>query len=171
MGILKNIIPSNVLSALRTYIRNYVDSNLPQDKAYCVFSDYTTNTTTNFSTESYVPVSFTLSDIIKSSQFSGNSNVITYTTGDNINVIINVVISGYNVTSVSNIVGFVIYKNGDAIPSSIVTDIILDSGSSVSFMCGVELSRNDTIQIYAQAFGDSFNFELENINISITQVS
>jgi hypothetical protein len=169
--ILKNVVPQDVMAAIEDYVSNAIAANLPQDKAYCVFSDYTTNITTNFSTGSYVPVSFTLSDIIKSSQFSGNSNVITYTTGDNINVIINVVISGYNVTSVSNIVGFVVYKNGAAIPSSIVTDIILDSGSSVSFMCGVELMRSDTIQIYAKAFGDSFNFELENINISITQVS
>jgi len=169
--ILKNVVPQDVMSAIEDYVFNAIAANLPQDKAYCVFSDYTTNATTSFSTESYVPVLFTLSDIIKSSQFSGNSNVITYTTGNNINVIINVVISGYNVTSVSNIVGFVVYKKGVAIPSSIVTDVILDSGSSVSFMCGAELSPNDTIQIYAKAFGDSFDFELENINISITQVS
>jgi hypothetical protein len=169
--ILKNVVPQDVMSAIEDYVSNAVIANLPQAKAYCVFSDYTTNTTTSCTTGSYVPVLFTLSDIIKSSQFSGNSNVITYTTGNNINVIINVVISGYDITSVSNIVGFVIYKNNVAIPSSIVTDTILDSGSSVSFMCGVELRRNDTIRIYAQAFGDSFNFELENINISITQVS
>ncbi len=188
--ILKNVVPQDVMAAIEDYVANSIDSaitasssslvnyvnaaiaanNTDQIKGYIVASDNTTNAVTNLNTSTYTAISCTLTQSV-AEFFTASSSVVTYVNSKTIDAVINVVISGYNTSSAENIAGFLIYKKGAAIPSSIVTDVILDSGSSVSFMCGAELSPNDTIEVYAKAFGDSFNFELENINISITQVS
>jgi hypothetical protein len=171
--ILKNIIPSNVLSALITYVRNYVDTVI--SPVYCVFSDFSSETVTIISSSPEV-LGCTLSsgsvNGINSGQFEAITNGVKYTGAATISVIINVVLCGIDLSGNDTPAHFYIYIDGQQIDSSKVTQIINADGSTVSILCGVQLALNNEVKVYTSALqgGDTFSFELTSINISISQV-
>jgi hypothetical protein len=158
-------------------LTNYLTSAISGSKAYCVFSDWSSEAVTSitgldsviscnlFSSPSY--------NGINSGEFLAVTNGIRYTGGETIDVIINVVLSGTDESFNRNSALFGIYINGGAVDSSVVISTIEGNsfGTSFPMMCGTVISTNDEIKIYARIANEqNFNFGLKSINISITQV-
>lgn len=167
--ILKNIIPSNVLSALRTYIRNYVDSLAIPTISYGSYYEVAgTNDTTFSNANVYVNLSCDSSSVI-SSGFSVSRNKITNIGSSAITLVSAILaISG---TDGDNI-GFAIFKNGSLIPSS--EQRIIISGSNIQnalpFQALVLLGTNDYVEIYVKNIGATNNITTINLNVTATQI-
>lgn len=170
--IIKNVVPQDVMAAIEDYVSNAIAANLPEPKAYCVFSDAASETVTSVVYPAVV-LGCNLSKIIGYGNFISVTNGIKYTGTESINVVINVVLSGIDLSGNDTPAFFYIYKNGQVIVSTSSLQVVSAYGSTFSILCGTSLSQNDQIKVYAAAIngGDNFNFELNSINISITQVS
>lgn len=168
--ILTSIIPSNILAALRTYIRNYVAS-LNAPKAYLNFYDFSSNSITNFPVlEQWQPV---IMDAIQGYSYDGLSvsseGIVTNNGGTKIIFIQGITsISGPNNKEIE----FSFFKDGVLVPDS-VQSVITDGGgqhAALPLQCVVELTNGQTLQLYVKEYASTTSISLLNVNIIVREI-
>jgi hypothetical protein len=168
--ILTSIIPSNILSALRTYIRNYVDSlNNPQ-KAYLSFYDYSSESVTNLNADEWTELIMVATEGFSFDGLSfADNGIITNVGGEKIlkaEAIIS--ISGSNGREID----LAFFKNGSIIPDS-EQSVVLDSGgkhAALPIQCVLQFETADTIQIFVKQKTHTDPITLFNANVILTEL-
>lgn len=165
--ILQNIIPTNILAALRTYIRNYVDS---LQKAYLNYYDYRSGRITSFSE----PNTFTELMVRSVMPFSKGSlsetgGVVTNTgTTANYQISASISITGVATDQIQ----FCFGKNSSESEESSQSVIMTGDGKydSVTIQTYMSLGDDETVGVYVRNVTDSNDITLGSINFTIIEV-
>lgn len=165
--ILQNIIPTNILAALRTYIRNYVDS---LQKAYLNYYDYKSGRITSFSEpNTFTELMVTSVQGFVQGNLSETGGVVT-----NIGTTANYQISAsISVTGVAaDEIQFCFGKNTAASEESSQSVIMTGDGKydSVTIQTYMALGDDETVGVYVRNVAKLNDIRLGSINFNIRQV-
>lgn len=165
--ILTSIIPSNILAALRTYIRNYVASLVPSPSAICI-TDNNGGLLTAIAGETNVNTE-TETKALVGSRFSQNGVGLITNGGDSTYFLVSYSIT---INSLSNgIFSFSISKEGTILEES-TQSVKVSSGFTytISSTFLALIQESNTIKLIAE--GDNGNeFVTENLTISISKLN
>lgn len=168
--ILTSIIPSSIFSALRTYIRNYVDSlNNPQ-KAYLNFFDFSSESVTDPNPDEWIELNMVATEGFS---FDGlelaSSGAVTNVGGQKIIQMEGIfTLSGAN----NREVHLAFFKNGTLLPCSEQSVTLNSSGkhSPIPIQCVTDFETGEAVQVYVKQIDHSDTITLLNANVIITQL-
>jgi hypothetical protein len=165
--ILQNIIPTNILAALRTYIRNYVDS---LQNAFLNYYDYQSGSVTSFTGPN------TWTELMVTSVISFAQGGLTVTNGvvtnngttANYQLSASITING----EASNQIEFCFAKNESEVESTYQSVILFGSTKydSVTIQGYSTLGANEDLRVYVRNVTDAGSVTLGSINVNIRQV-
>lgn len=165
--ILQNIIPTNILAALRTYIRNYVDS---LQKAYLNYYDYKSGSITSFSElNTFTELMVTSVMPFSNGSLSETGGVVT-NTGTTANYQISASISVTGVAA--DEIQFCFGKNTAASEESNQSVVMTGSGKydSVTIQTYMALGDDETVGVYVRNVARLNDIRLGSINFTIIEV-